>query len=239
MPVWAYLVAIPVFGVCILVHEMGHYLAARWRRIPVAEFAIGFGPRLFGFQRGETEWSLRAIPLGGYCRWHEEGEGAFMDAPVGSRALVYAAGPLANLLLTWVLLAVLYGVLQDHGIRALWYGVTQTGKLSGLWIGALAGLFRGGIADLMGPVGAAQVTAEAVVAGLDHLVFLAAFLSLNVGLFNLLPLPALDGGRICFLGLERLRRRRLDPYVEGWIHAIGFLALTLLTCATLVKDLLA
>ncbi|MDB4893905.1 MAG: peptidase [Firmicutes bacterium] len=239
MPFWAYLVGIPCFGLLILVHEAGHYLAARWNGIAVAEFAIGWGPRIWGFEAGGTVWNLRAIPLGGYVRWHEEGAQAFAQAPVRARFWALVSGPLANLLLTWLALLVLFGPVLGWGWAAVPMSLKIIGMQTSEWLTAIGGLFHGAGVNLQGPVGIAHMAAQQAALGPEQLLFFASFLSLNLALFNLLPFPALDGGRLCFLGLERIRRQALDPHVEGWIHAGGFLLMMLLALATTVKDLLA
>lgn len=240
MPLWAYLLALLLFVAMILVHELGHYWASRRCRIAVAEFALGFGPRLFGVVRGDMEWTVRLIPLGGYVRWHEEGPGAFPDAPMGARFWSYLAGPLANFVLTFGLLVCLFGLVLDQGlVEAFRLATAEFGRMLSMWFTGLAQLFGGGgLAGLMGPVGIAHDTAQAAVQGTPYFLFVGAFLSLNIGLVNLLPLPALDGGRMLLIGLERIRRRPLDPAVEGWMHAAGFLALMALALFTVVKDLL-
>lgn len=239
MPLWAYLAGIPVFGLMILAHEAGHYLVARRRKIAVAEFALGFGPRLYSFDRAGTTWTVRLLPLGGYVRWEEEGVGAFADSPLGARFQALVAGPLANLVLAFFLLAVLFVGVMGQGWEGLLRALRFTWLMTAGWVMTVIGLFQGvGLGEVAGPVGIVQVTAQAALNGPEQLLILTAFLSVNIGLFNLLPFPALDGGRLIFLAVERLRRRALDPYVEGWIHAGGFLLLMGLVFFTVVKDLL-
>jgi len=238
MPVWSYVVAVVVFGLLILAHEAGHYLAARALGIDVTEFSVGFGPQVLTWRGSGTRWSLRAFPLGGYVRWSEEGAGAFATAPASARALALAGGPLANLGVALVLLVVLLGPVRGLGWQSIPMAFQALGFMVTGWLGGMADLFRIGIADLSGPVGITRVTAEVVTTGVDRLLLLTAFLSLNLGLLNLVPLPGLDGGRLLLVAVERLRRRRLDPLVEGWIHAAGFLLLFGLILATVVKDLL-
>lgn len=113
-----------VLGVLVFVHEMGHYLAARWRGVYVEAFSIGFGPAICSWRdRVGTVWKLSWIPLGGYVKLHgqERPQDAspetraawkpgqtFHDKPVASRAIIVAAGPIANFLLTAVLFAGLF-----------------------------------------------------------------------------------------------------------------------------------
>jgi regulator of sigma E protease len=115
-----------VLGVLVFIHELGHYLAARWRGVHVEAFSIGFGPRLFGWtDRVGTEWKLSLLPLGGYVKLHgaarpedvgEEDRAAYQsgrtlfEKSVASRAIVVAAGPAANFVLAVVLFALLFGL---------------------------------------------------------------------------------------------------------------------------------
>lgn len=105
-----------VLGIMIFVHELGHFLAARWLGISVEVFSLGFGPRLWGFRRGETDYRVSALPLGGYVKMkgehHDEAlrgsPDEFLSRPKRHRFLVAVAGPVMNLLLAVVLLAGLY-----------------------------------------------------------------------------------------------------------------------------------
>ncbi len=111
---WYLLVAIPVFALLVLVHEFGHFITAKWAGIRVEEFGIGFPPRLIGVKRGETIYSINALPLGGFVRMPgENGEmtdeqglpdpGSFASKPASKRAIVLLAGVTMNLLLAIVL----------------------------------------------------------------------------------------------------------------------------------------
>jgi regulator of sigma E protease len=112
---WWFLVAIPVFGLLVVVHELGHFLTAKWAGIRVEEFGIGFPPRLFGIKRGETIYSLNLLPIGGFVRMPgENGEmtdenGAydprtFAAKPASKRLIVLLAGVTMNVILAFVLL---------------------------------------------------------------------------------------------------------------------------------------
>jgi regulator of sigma E protease len=109
IPWYWYLAAVPVFGLLVLVHEFGHFITAKWAGIRVDEFAIGFPPRLFGFRRGETTYSINALPIGGYVRMPGEngdmtdGDGrydprAFASKPASKRLIVLLAGVTMNLI---------------------------------------------------------------------------------------------------------------------------------------------
>ncbi|MBR6607892.1 MAG: site-2 protease family protein, partial [Oscillospiraceae bacterium] len=84
---------------------------------------------------------------------------------------------------------------------------------------------RYGINQLSGPVGVASAVSEATAMGLRSLLMLAAFITVNLGVFNLLPIPALDGGRLLFLLIEAVRGKPLDPKYEGFVHGLGFVLL--------------
>ncbi|MBI3990480.1 MAG: RIP metalloprotease RseP [candidate division NC10 bacterium] len=116
-----------VIGALIFVHELGHFLLAKRAGVGVLKFSLGFGPKLFGFRRNETEYLISAIPLGGYVKMigedpREEGaegdrERSFAEKPVGTRALIIAAGPLSNFLLAFV---IFLGLFAFVGRPASW-----------------------------------------------------------------------------------------------------------------------
>ena len=84
------------------------------------------------------------------------------------------------------------------------------------------------INELSGPIGTAQAIGQAVSAGLSTVMYLFAFITINVGIFNILPVPALDGGRLIFLLFELITRRRIKPEHEAYVHFAGFVLLILL-----------
>ncbi|MDF2627913.1 MAG: putative rane-associated Zn-dependent protease [Symbiobacteriaceae bacterium] len=334
MGVTDFLWAIPVFGLLIFIHELGHFSVAKFFGIRVHEFALGFGPTLVGFDKGDTRYNLRLVPLGGFVRMAGMEDGdvddpqGFNRKPAYARALVIAAGPIMNFVLAALLYAsllffvgvdvsestrlgeimktcdtvvagqtvsrpcpaytaglqkgdevqsingvavrtwqelqqvvtesggktlafrVLRGqqtielraeaVFEDGrwivGIRpsakkaplgtSLVQGVKWTYQTSIEWVKGLGLMITGRLApELSGPVGITRTIAETASQGIDVLVLLAAFLSINLGLFNLLPIPALDGSRLIFLGVESVRGRKLDPTRENIIHFVGFVIL--------------
>jgi regulator of sigma E protease len=124
-------------------------------------------------------------------------------------------------------------------VRALGWGVATTAQYAAAIGGAVAALVRRGslFRELSGPVDAVRFLGEAAQVGVEPFVYTAALLSIMVGLFNLLPVPALDGGRVLFLAVEAVRRRPVDPRREGYIHLVGFALLMLLLVALTVRDL--
>jgi len=110
--------AIVVLGVLIFVHELGHFLVAKWGGVGVEKFSLGFGPKLVGFRRGETEYLISAFPLGGYVKMvgesdeqelsPEEQRKSFLGKPPLLRIAIVAAGPLSNLLFAWFLVILVH-----------------------------------------------------------------------------------------------------------------------------------
>lgn len=325
--------SIPVFGLLVFIHELGHFSVAKFFDIRVHEFALGFGPLVLSFKRGETRYSIRAIPLGGFVRMAgmEEGD---LDDPRGfnrkgimARALTIAAGPIMNFLLAIVLYAVFFGVQGDAIVpivdrviedtpaaaagfqagdrivriagqpvsvwselmesvrlsegrpllfeveragqtarlevtpaptgdsqtpyrvglapirtplpagRAMVEGARQTWYTSVTWFTAIGQMLVGRIKpELSGPVGIAQVISEQAALGFLPLLGLSGFLSINLGMFNLLPIPALDGSRLLFLLAEGVRGRRVDPHRENMVHFVGIVLLLGLTVWVTYQD---
>src|SRR5437667_487341 len=113
---WNILGAVLVLSVIIVIHELGHFLVAKFFKIKVETFSVGFGPRLIGFRKGETDYRISAFPLGGYVKMAGEtpmdtitGEAyEFLSKPKWQRFLVAAAGPAMNMLLAIALVMGLY-----------------------------------------------------------------------------------------------------------------------------------
>lgn len=323
-----WILAIVLFGVIIMLHELGHFLAAHLTGVGVMEFAVGFGPKLWSKKaKSGTTYSLRALPLGGYCRFIaddedgvEDREDAFSRQKIWKRVLIAIGGPLMNLLTAVLLLFLLYfaigipmgyeptvGALMpgypaeaagfqvgdrivsvngapvassaeaaqaianagdadiafgiERGaerltltVRPRWvesegramigieYRISPiamrlgpwqslrnaavlTGDLSKMIFSVLRDLiFKGqGVEDLSGPIGTVVAIKEQTQAGgLFNYVYLAAMISVNLGLFNMLPVPGLDGSKLIFLLLEKIRGKRLDPNKEGFVLLVGF-----------------
>jgi regulator of sigma E protease len=334
-------VSVLAFAFLIVVHELGHHLAARASRMRVERFSIGFGPVLWKRRRGETEWAVSALPLGGYVRiaGMSPGEeiapddaGAYCNQPAWRRFAVILAGPAMNYLaaLALAVALVLGGALREPdpsptvgevvpgsaaeaaGLRtgdrvlavdgkpvATWQelvgevlahpgrpmalsvqrggetipiqatprddgGRGRLGMAQGLRLVPRAGLAdavgkavqatnqraadvlsglgqvlsRRQRAELRGPLGIAQEMARSARAGAVPFLGMVWFISIVLALFNLLPIPALDGGRLVFLVYEIVTRRRVDQRVENAVHLVGFLVLfALILGVTVFGDL--
>ncbi len=115
----------------------------------------------------------------------------------------------------------------DHVLQALGLGFQRANHLLYMMGSVLRDLFQGrtGAGEFIGVVGLTGIVGQAARAGMETMIFLVAFITLNLGLINLLPLPALDGGRIVFAVIEMVFRRKVNPTIEGYIHAVGFFLL--------------
>ena len=330
-----------MFTVIVVAHEWGHYITAKKCGVLVHEFAVGMGPMLWSKQVGETLYSIRLLPIGGYCRMEEEvgtsnNPRAMASKKPWQKLIVVSAGAIMNFILAWVLLAIFAGYIgtstnvvkevQAHtpaleaGIQAkdriiainghsikdlselkqymteeectytltikrgreilelpvatrvmdekssprfgflietshfnIWYNV-KTGFLMVIAVirmvwDSVVGLISGAIgfdqmAGIVGVVDAgSQVWDSSMQSGGVHLalmnmVYLAALLSANLGVMNLLPLPALDGGRIFFILIEMIRGKAIPPEKEGAVHFIGMVLLMLLTVVVLYNDIM-
>jgi regulator of sigma E protease len=329
------LVAILIFGVLIAVHELGHFLVAKLVGIRVHEFSIGMGPTLFSGRRGETLYSLRLLPIGGFNRMAGMESGDLEDSrgfntrSIPQRMAVIASGSLMNFLLAIILFVIVFmgigmpsnttvigGVLPGRpaelagfqvgdritaidgqkvgtwkqlveiihkspgqkldveiernqqtlliqvvpeletqkrigliGIEQTWVklglfssivlGVQQALTVAVLIITSLVKMISGQMpAEVAGPVGIVHMAGEAARLGLASVLSFTGLLSLNLGIINLLPIPALDGSRLLFLGIEWIRGRPVNPEKENFIHLIGFAALIFLMIAITYQDIL-
>ena len=337
------IIAIIIFSIIILFHELGHFLLAKFNGIRVNEFSLGLGPTIIGFTKGETKYSIKLLPFGGACMMEgEDGESAderaFGKKSVWARISVVAAGPVFNFIMAWIFALsvvgcvgfdrpVLSGVMEGfpaeeagmqagdeiismNGSRTHFYRevsqfslfhagesadivyerdgerykVTLTPKLdeeSGralFGLQGMAGREKGnaleiaansfyevrywicntmeslkllvtgkvGVKDLSGPVGIVKIMGDTYdtnqssggtgIAILSMVNF-SIFLSANLGIMNLLPIPALDGGRLVFLIIEAIRRKKIDPEKEGMVHFVGLVALMALMVFVMFNDI--
>jgi len=336
MSVTGILLAIVLLAILIVIHEMGHFFAARAMKIDVREFAVGFGPKLFGWKsrKYETTFAIRLIPLGGYCAFYGEDEPGEIDRTdprifgnhsVWRRFLVILMGPMMNFVLAFVVAVGYYwiGGIPDatwvdpyitgvsasepayaaglqardviteiNGINMLdgssqtlldtlggWkegdpaleltvrrgeetlhlqvtpaWNVEEQRMMIGVTIGGryrmnqtdFAGAVREGwdvcvyasgeilrtlkelftnrevFEQVSGPVGIISIVSNEVGdRGLEAFIELLITISINLGLFNLLPIPGLDGSRLIFGVIEAIRKKPIKPEREAMVNLIG------------------
>jgi len=350
---------IAILAVLILVHELGHFIAAKRSGAKVEEFGIGFPPRVFGLKYGETIYSINLLPIGGFVKiFGEDGEKrrdkrSFGSKPLRTRAIIIVAGVLMNLILAVVLLSfghiiglpqvidgesasanvknitvriveiaknspaetaevkigdivysmsfgmdkisniesveniqnftkshigekitlslkrgdkIIHKVLTPRseapeGQGPIGFAMVKTGQVSypfylapfkGIestariaWntIGAfgkiLADLLTTGklTEELAGPIGIAVITGQVQKLGFIFLLQFVALISINLAIINILPIPALDGGRLLFLGIEKVKGSPVKQKYEKMAHTIGFALLIFLMILVTFRDI--
>lgn len=198
-----YFIAALLIGFLILLHELGHFIAARCVNIPVSRFSIGFGPKLWGFKRGNTEYRLSLFPFGGYVLPEIEDLDQFYQIPFCQRVIYLIGGPVTNIILPLFLFGILNMTLYGFSLAGVFIKpFFQTLGLLYDFICALPLLFfrpdqLSGIIGIVAQGG--QLVGNSI---LDALRF-SILLSLNLAILNLLPIPPLDGGKIILYLLEK------------------------------------
>ena len=343
----------------IIAHEFGHFMVAKWSGMRVDEFGLGYPPKLWGKKIGETEYTINALPFGGFVRIHGEDANApendtsraFSHKPRILQALVLLAGVAMNVLVAWVLLtfilfsgapraltpeqvpdatnvelAITYVVpgtpADDAGLKggdvlqggsyeensftgssvddfihfvggaadkevslvvlrgdeeqnlilipeegivegqaAIGVGLAQIGTidlpplqllgesvvvtgvlLKNIAVGLVSFLYQAvtlsaDFSQVAGPIGIAGVVADAGENGIIPLLSLMALISLNLAVINLLPIPALDGGRLLFVIIESIIRKPLPAVFAQTANTVGFLLLILLMIVVSISDI--
>ena len=353
------IITLIIFSIIVVIHEWGHMRVAKACGINVEEFAVGMGPKLVGFEKGGTLYSIRLLPLGGFCRMTDEtdkekGIKGFNDSNVWQRIAVCIAGPLMNFVLALAVMtiycmmtSVTFPVVESlspdtpaeaaglqpgdrvvsingknvHIYSDLGYYISESGKNpmdvvvkrgkeklaytitpkfseedqryiigivltskapmidiglykdipddmpranfleslhEGYWSGifivkvtfeGFVKMFTGEVStdELSGPIGVTTVVGETyettkrelgMTATIMTLAEITALLSANLGIINLLPIPALDGGRLLIFVVEIIRRKRIPPEKEGMINLAGFALMMLLGIFIAYNDIL-
>ena len=240
-----------LLGFLIFIHEGGHFLVAKLCKVRVNEFAIGFGKKIWQKQGKETTYTLRLIPLGGFCSMEGEAEesdaeGSFSKASVWRRMAIVLAGATVNILfgiLVYFILISTIGIrfadpAKDTFLNRIYYGAQGTGLFIGTIFESLKMLFSGGFAvdQMVGIVGISEVVVET--SGIINYLHLLAVISVSLGITNLLPIPALDGGKMVILLIELVRRKPMKVETEAKIQLIGFSLLMALTLFVTYNDIL-
>ena len=337
-----------VFGLIIFVHELGHFLTAKWAGVGVERFSLGFGPKLLGRKVGETEYLLSAIPLGGYVKMIGEEIGeevdeadlhrSFTHKSLPKRFLIVSAGPLANFLMAFVVFSLAFAqfgvnvpidqptvggvvanmpaeaaglepedeILKVDGVavhtweelaeqiqhsngneidlvikktnrnqtivttitpqlrdnpvggqvyvigieraftneavtvgRAITLGAEQTWLWTHLILDSVVKLISGEVStkELGGPILIAQVAGQQARLGLDYLLRFTAIVNVNLAIFNLLPIPILDGGHLLLMLIELLIGRPLSNRSKEMALRVGFLVIVSLIVLVFYNDI--
>ena len=228
-----------LLGFLIFIHEGGHFLVAKLCKVKVNEFAIGFGPTIWKKQGKETKYAIRLIPLGGFVNMEgededSESERSFSKASIPKRIIIVAAGAVVNII--FGLLA--YFILVVAVYKDISLAFNATGGFMASLFESVKMLFTGnvGINDLTGPVGISEVVTQTTT--VINYVYIIALISVSLGITNLLPIPALDGGKILILIIEAIRRKPLKKETEVQIQLIGFSILIALSLVVTYNDIL-
>ncbi len=227
-----------LLGFLIFIHEGGHFLVAKLCKVKVNEFAIGFGPTIWKKQAKETKYAIRLIPLGGFVSMEGESEASeeensFTKASIPKRIAIVAAGAIVNivfgLILYFCLVAIVY--------KSVPIAFEATGNFTLSIFESIKMIFTGavGINDLTGPVGISEIVTQAV--GISNYIYIIAMVSVSLGVTNLLPIPALDGGKILLLIIEAIRRKPLKQETEVQLQLLGFSILIALSIFVTYHDI--
>jgi len=238
-----------LLGFLVLIHEGGHFLVARLCKVNVLEFSIGFGPVILQKKPKETKYSLRAIPLGGYVRLegedeHSDCEGSFSKASIPKRMAIVLAGGLTNIIFGLIVFFILGTVIihsqkiDDSIGNSMYLALIKTKEFLFSMFESLKMLFIGKakVDQFIGPVGISEVIAKT--SGIQDYIYILSLISVSLGVTNLLPIPALDGGKILLLIIEAIRRKKLSEKTEINIQLIGFAFLITISLYVAYNDIL-
>lgn len=324
--------AIIMICILIFVHELGHFVAAKACGVKVNEFALGMGPLLLKKQKGETLYSLRAIPIGGFCAMEgededSEDERAFNNKPAWKKAIILVAGAAMNIVVAVILMMIVsffigvpttkidsvvdnspakiagieaqdkivsvdnekigswykftevindkkggeeisivvdrggeelrldmpvavgedgnhfVGVttsVEKHSWRAILDGPRATWNMAESMYTVIKQLITGEVkaSNLSGPVGIVYMVDQSLAQGAVTFLYFMAMISLNLAVVNLLPFPALDGGRLIFVVIRKITGKAITDRMEGMVHLVGMALLLLLMIYVTWQDIL-
>lgn len=223
----SYFIILFLIGLLILVHELGHFLAARWMKIPIARFSIGFGPKLWSCKKGETEYWLSLVPMGGYVLPAIEDEAEFFKIPVYKRVIFSAGGPAANIVVPIILFGASNIVTSGFSFMNVFIKpFFQTLDVLINFLAVIPLLFSGPD-QISGVIGVVALGGQYIGADILRALQFSIMLSLNLAVFNLLPVPALDGGKIILYLLEKIHpkflRLHIPLAIAGWVILLGLM----------------
>lgn len=240
-----------LLGFLVTIHEGGHFLVAKLCKVKVNEFSIGFGKKIWKKQGKETLYSIRMIPLGGFVQMEGESEEsedsrAFSNVSILKRIGIVSAGAIVNILfgiLVYFLLVSIVGLqfadpAKDTILNRIYYGGINTGEFIVSIFDSVKMLFTNGVSveQMTGPVGISQIVVQAT--GFTNYMYILALISVSLGVTNLLPIPALDGGKIVILIIEAIRRKKITVETEAKITLIGFSLLIALSLYVTYNDVI-
>ena len=240
-----------LLGFLVIIHEGGHFLVAKLCKVKVNEFAIGFGKAIWKKQGKETLYSLRMIPLGGFVQMEGESEDsedqrAFTNVSIPKRIAIVSAGAIVNILfgiIVYFLLISTVGIQfvdssKDTILNRIYYGGINTWELILSIFDSIKMLFTNGVSveQMTGPVGISQIVVQAT--GFANYFYVLAVISVSLGVTNLLPIPALDGGKIVLLIIEAIRRKKITLETEAKLTVLGFSLLIALSLYVTYHDVI-
>lgn len=237
---------IMVFSIVVLVHELGHFIAARKAGVKVYEFSIGFpfSPKIFTlFRHKETEFTLRLLPLGGFVSFSKDGDEDAKElfrASYFKRALIMSSGSLFNIAFAFLVFIPVFAFGKHipfidailSSFQTLWAILSGTAIF-------LFNLLSGSssMEGLAGPIGIASMAGQAASKGILSLMYFTGILSMSLGIMNLIPLPALDGGQLFMLLIESIRKKPLNMMTYQTVNVFGLSLFVILTVLVTYKDI--
>ena len=224
----AYVAVFVLVSFVILIHELGHFIAARLSRIPIERFSLGFGPKLWALTTKRTEYRISAFPFGGYVLPRIANEDDYFRISPLRRIIFALGGPMANFIMAVICLSILNTATNGFSFRGTFIApFVQVVRISWSFICFLPSLFSQP-GQLSGIVGVVAVGGQFVAGGLTKILQFAIMININLALLNLLPLPPLDGGKIFFCILERIHhsliRLRVPVTITGWVLLFALLS---------------
>jgi len=227
-----YLSVVLALGLLIFIHELGHFLTALKLGVPIERFSLGFGPKLLSRRLRGVEFRISMIPFGGYVLPRVRDVDDFYTIPVKKRVLFSLGGPAANFIAAYLLLLVMNLVQKGPDADLLVAPLMQLGSMTwGVVIGL--GMLLKEPTAVSGAVGMVTQGGSFVGGSLMRLTLFTAFLSIDLGLFNLLPIPALDGGKILFALLEKVSLKTRKLQLPATVVSVLFLV-ALMGTATVI-----
>ncbi len=222
-----YLVILLALGTLIFIHESGHFAAAYLAGIPIEIFSLGFGPKILSIRKGETEYRISLIPLGGYVLPELIDEKDFYNIPVNKRILFALGGPLSNIFLAVLLLTAFNVIKSGFTPNNIFIApFVQIADFLYRFCYSVPGLFSKH-ESISGVVGIFVQGKSFIGTSIVGILSFSAILSLNLAILNLLPIPVLDGGKIFLYLLEKINPKTIKAHIPlticGWVLMLFFM----------------